>query len=907
MHKIVIFDLSEHTGTEGGFKVSSIVKNAANGRLLVDEVQGILPAMTEVFELWQDWQDLYLAWGERSRWGEHRAISVPATNDPIETNIGATFDSCQTASEKLFTAFNQALNTQGLAEIRQTLSEYVPSWRAHEWRKPRTITFILRTNNLTPERSLAIQRLPWHRWDFFTQRYPGAEIAFSTIALKTKVVTGKLKVLVIFGSNIGIQTEPDRRSLDNYLKYHPSIDYQTVTQPTKRELKQQLQKPCHCIFFVGHSQSSPHPDRPPERGKSSTKIWINKTEYFSPLDDDFQPLFKSLVDRGLQLAVFNSCDGLNLARELIDLHINHAIVMKEMVHDRVAQDFIEQFLREFTQGIPLHIALNRARQYLRLNLENDYAPNASDIPTILQNPYESQLVFEPDRLAVAAYKIFLAIVKIFKVTPKKYLFGGLVLATSIAIIWIRIVTVPSMPLFFSDVNISIGDKLLPNIEVSGARNSQLLTDGINYFKDKHYADAAKKFDRYIKSQNEVPPDVHIFLRNAEILRDWSNNKTMPLKIGTSVPLGKNSSVAKEILRGVGQLQEETIATNQPLLIAIANDNNEQKLAQHVAEEFGKETSILAVVGHNASNASVAAQSVYKSHALVAISPTSFSTNLSGDYIYKMVEDMNVFASPMADRIAIDAEGNKSYFVYICGDTDSDDNQIYNQRVADNLRNKFDRSPDDRECKFSFKSELNTKKSEIVQRLIAQKVNALLISPHVNQIQETIGLLEIIRDEPKLKNLKIYSSPTLFSIQTIDLNRQKNKLAGLIVPDPWFRTPKTRSFIAASQKIWGKNRPNTWRTALAYAATKAVYTGLTAIIVDDSSNASADRELNLQIRHKLNDRLRLQPKFEIGGAIPDFKFRDNPQNQQGWIEYVQSSKPKYSLVRLDRNNEFEELK
>lgn len=74
-------------------------------------------------------------------------------------------------------------------------------------------------------------------------------------------------------------------------------------------------------------------------------------------------------------------------------------------------------------------------------------------------------------------------------------------------------------------------------------------------------------------------------------------------------------MAKEILRGVAQAQDEVNRSggiNGKLLqVAIANDDNEANQAQQIAKQFVQDTSILAVVGHNSSNASIAAAPIYQ--------------------------------------------------------------------------------------------------------------------------------------------------------------------------------------------------------------------------------------------------------------------------------------------------------
>ncbi|NJL10173.1 MAG: hypothetical protein HC908_08410 [Calothrix sp. SM1_7_51] len=53
------------------------------------------------------------------------------------------------------------------------------------------------------------------------------------------------------------------------------------------------------------------------------------------------------IQKGLKLAIFNSCEGLGLARQLASLHIPQVIVMREPVPDKVAQEFLKYFLQFF--------------------------------------------------------------------------------------------------------------------------------------------------------------------------------------------------------------------------------------------------------------------------------------------------------------------------------------------------------------------------------------------------------------------------------------------------------------------------------------------------------------------------------------------------------------------------------
>lgn len=74
---------------------------------------------------------------------------------------------------------------------------------------------------------------------------------------------------------------------------------------------------------------------------------------------------KKAVVGGLNIAIFNSCDGLGLAQQLADLQIPQIIVMREPVPDRVAQAFLKYFLAAFAQGQSFYLAVREARERLQ--------------------------------------------------------------------------------------------------------------------------------------------------------------------------------------------------------------------------------------------------------------------------------------------------------------------------------------------------------------------------------------------------------------------------------------------------------------------------------------------------------------------------------------------------------------
>jgi CHASE2 domain-containing sensor protein len=126
------------------------------------------------------------------------------------------------------------------------------------------------------------------------------------------------------------------------------------------------------LFFAGHSATEG------EQGR----IHLNPQD--SLTIEELRYGLQRAIANGLQLAIFNSCDGLGLAYELEQLHLPQLIVMREPVPDRVAQEFLKQFLIAFSSDQPFYVAARQARERLQ-GLEDEF-PCASWLPIICQNP-----------------------------------------------------------------------------------------------------------------------------------------------------------------------------------------------------------------------------------------------------------------------------------------------------------------------------------------------------------------------------------------------------------------------------------------------------------------------------------------------------------------------------------------
>ncbi|ARV59793.1 sensor protein Chase2 [Nostocales cyanobacterium HT-58-2] len=352
MGKLVILKLGEGT-FEQGFPVTLQIGDE-NVRPSV-EITGELPPNPEILRDYYRWQSLY-----RNLRLPSRPIGLPK-----QLNQPSSLEDCQQVSEEFKVRFNTWLASDSFRPIRE------------KWLEKLVLADNIRV--LIQTKDLRLQKLPWHLWDLL-ERYPRAEIALSAPAYEqvNRIVTtyDKVKILAILGNSQGIDTQADKALL-NLL---PNADINFLVEPRCQDLTDQLwEQHWQILFFAGHSST--------QETNETGKIYINQTE--SLTIGQLKYALRKAVERGLQLAIFNSCDGLGLAREFAPLHIPQIIVMREPVPDQVAQQFLKYFLEAFARGDSLYLAVRQARERLQ-GLENQF-PCATWLPVICQNPAELPL------------------------------------------------------------------------------------------------------------------------------------------------------------------------------------------------------------------------------------------------------------------------------------------------------------------------------------------------------------------------------------------------------------------------------------------------------------------------------------------------------------------------------------
>lgn len=318
---------------------------------------GSLPPAAEIATLYQRWQILYQALYSTYGWCS-RTIEIEIDEIDVTHISVAEFNNL---SQELESLINQWLSTAEFRNIdRKLRTQLIPT---------EEIRLIIVAED--PQ----LLRFPWCLWHFLAD-YPQAEIALSapefmrSLSINFPKKGDNVKILAILGNSQGIDISKDQLLLTQL----PHTEIKFLVEPNLKELNQELwESDWDILFFAGHSTS---------QGKG--RIEINSQD--SLTIEQLKYALKKAIAQGLQLAIFNSCDGLGLAWDLADLHLPQVIVMREPVPDLVAQEFLKHFLRAFSEGKSLYLSVREAREKLQA-IENEF-PCGTWLPVICQNPAE---------------------------------------------------------------------------------------------------------------------------------------------------------------------------------------------------------------------------------------------------------------------------------------------------------------------------------------------------------------------------------------------------------------------------------------------------------------------------------------------------------------------------------------
>ena len=287
------------------------------------------------------------------------------------------------AEAALLAEFQRWLRAEPLYDVREEIAE-----RARQV-APQWVDVFLTCY------SLELERLPWEAWELTGRLSRGrVRLARSPRAILQQPAAPRrrrARILAILGDDTGLNFQADAQALRS-LRALAEIHFVGWQQGRDPEgLKQEIcraiadERGWDILFFAGHSNETELTGG--ELGIApQTSLAI--AELAGPLNQARQ--------RGLQFALFNSCSGLRIAQSLIELGLNQVAVMREPIHNRVAQQFLRQFLRALAQHQDVHEALLAACQHLQQVEPLNY-PSAYLIPCLFRHPRAPLFRLQPPR------------------------------------------------------------------------------------------------------------------------------------------------------------------------------------------------------------------------------------------------------------------------------------------------------------------------------------------------------------------------------------------------------------------------------------------------------------------------------------------------------------------------------
>ncbi|HCF28677.1 MAG TPA: hypothetical protein DEV81_16070, partial [Cyanobacteria bacterium UBA11049] len=230
-----------------------------------------------------------------------------------------------------------------------------------------------------------LDRFPWEAWEIGTEFATSAAIQIIRAPLNIGNETapsskrqGRTRILAILGDDTGLNFEADRQAVSSLFPGVKFVGWQPEQTPSQviAEISDAIADPLgwDVLFFAGHSNES-----------EMTGGELGIAPGVSISINEIAPQLSAARKRGLNVAIFNSCSGLNIADTLVDLGFGQVVVMREPIHNRVAQEFLVRFLHSLAKHLDIYESVMEARQYLRMEKSHTY-PSSYLVPSLFCHP-----------------------------------------------------------------------------------------------------------------------------------------------------------------------------------------------------------------------------------------------------------------------------------------------------------------------------------------------------------------------------------------------------------------------------------------------------------------------------------------------------------------------------------------
>jgi CHASE2 domain-containing sensor protein len=336
-----------------------------------------------------EWQKVYLNYYKSTLRGREVAsgnLALP----PIDWHAKLV-----PAEAKLLSEFHHWLRSAELFEIRAAIARGQESEATSH--KSAGLAGTGLTVNSQPSiinvfltcHAIELERLPWEAWEI------GAEFpTFGTIHLARTPVNirqptvselqssrgKKARILVILGDESGLNFQGDKEAVHKlsrvaeieFVGWQPEQDIPELKAKISAAIASE--RGWDVLLFAGHSN---------ETAITGGELAIAPNTSISIRE--ITPQLLLAKQRGLKFALFNSCSGLSIATSLIDLGLSQVAIMREPIHNAVAQVFLVRFMQGLAEYKDVHESLLGACHSLKVEKNLTY-PSAYLVPSLFCHP-----------------------------------------------------------------------------------------------------------------------------------------------------------------------------------------------------------------------------------------------------------------------------------------------------------------------------------------------------------------------------------------------------------------------------------------------------------------------------------------------------------------------------------------
>ncbi len=329
--------------------------------------------------------------------------------------------------------------------------------------------------------------------------------------------------------------------------------------------------------------------------------------------------------------------------------------------------------------------------------------------------------------------------------------------------------------------------------------------GVQSMAQNNFSQAIVHFEQSLQKQPN-DPEVRIYLNNAKAAQAEHH------KLAVVVPIGHDLPMSQEVLRGVAQAQQEINdaggINGKQVFIVIANDDENPNTGKQIAQDFVNRSDILGVIGHTASDVTIASAKTYDAGKLVAISPISSSIEISNQsrFVFRTIPSDAIAARTLATHAL--TQNRKKVAVYF--------NSTSN--YSRSLKSEFTKSIQSSGGQVVAEYDLNDSgftPSRSLDR--ANGADVIFLAPNTATLDKALQVVQANQNR-----LPILAGDDMYAAKTLDVVRDRG--TGMVVAVPWhILGDLTSSFPERSRKMW--NSDVNWRTVMTYDAMQALIAAL----------------------------------------------------------------------------------